>query len=70
MVIYIIDLFIVDTLNGKSLWIKGNILSSFIFFPDQIPKINILNKGSTEHPKAIEGRQMLIFTDILNLEEA
>ena len=56
-VMYIIGCFVVDALNGKSIWMKQNVLYLIHFvYLDQIPKIKICHMVASEHPEVIEGR--------------
>ena len=65
----VIDCFIVDTTGGNYPWKKGNILSLINFCVlDQIPKIKILYKVTSKHPKLIYYRRQLISIEVLNFE--
>ena len=44
-------------------------LSFAFFFLDQIPKIKICHMVASENTEVIEGRQRLICTDVLDLDE-
>ena len=68
---YVIDRFTADTPHGKSQWTKKNVLYLIRFVPlEQIPKTKICHMVASEHTEAIEGRQILIATDLLEYEEA
>ena len=50
---------------------KIKCLSIIYFVPlDQIPKIKICHMVASEHSGVIEGRQRLIYTDVLDSDEA
>ena len=60
-----------DTPEGKSPWTKQNVLSLLYFVSlDHIPKLKLFHMVASEHPEIIGGMRQLIFTDVLDPDEA
>ena len=67
----VIDPFVAGNPSGNSLWTKWIFLSLVSFFAfDHITKIKIPQKGMRKQLEVIEGKRLLIDTDVLDPEEA
>ena len=65
----IIDRFNAETPDGKSLWMKQNVLSIIRFVSlVQLPKIKICCMVPSEHTEVVEGSQTLVAPEFLDSE--
>ena len=67
----IIDRFNAETPDGKSLWMKQNVLSIIRFVSlVQLPKIKIFCMVPSEHTEVVEGSQTWVAPEFLDSEQA